>query len=108
MMLIRGREATSFLCSTGILASALTLLLRHPRQKQSVRSHIFPVRNRTALDPPAMPRQKTLQLLSPEPLLPLGRLQSAPLLDILIDDHNSAAQLDHPAHFRDRGVDIHG
>src|SRR5216684_2569316 len=42
---------------------------RQPRQEQSVRRDVFPIRNRTALHLPAMFPQLALQLFSAEPLL---------------------------------------
>src|SRR5690242_626346 len=62
------------------------LLFSQPGQKEPVRLHIFPIRNEAARHFPAMPPEQPLELFAREPLLPLRRLESSPLLGVLVDD----------------------
>src|ERR1700722_9632238 len=106
MMSILYRSAGRLTDLVIALANSTVLPLRQPSQEQTVRRDVFPIRNRAARYLGEMPPEQLLQFLSPEPLLPLGSFQPAPLFRVFVDNYDAPAGPNHAADFGDGYVDL--
>ena len=84
------------------------LLPRQPGDEQAVGGHVLPIGDEAAGDFPAVTPEEALQFLAPEPSFPLRSLQPAIVFDVLVDDGDGAAGLDHPAELGNSGVNVNG